>query len=357
MSHSSIPSTSPQRILVIKLRHHGDMLLITPVITTLHANYPDARIDVLMYKETESMLANNPVIHQCFTIDRTWKKQGVYQHLCHEWRLLHALRNQRYDLVINLADQWHSGLISRYTGAHQRLGFDFPKRKGMFWGLCHTKLVSVAEHPSLHTVEQNLSILKPLNIAKISSKVTMNYHPADEKYVLELLKKESIGSRYIVVHPSSRWFFKCWTEDKIARIINILCDEGHQVVITSAPDNAEMEMVQKILSLCHSDNIVSLSGKITLPQLACLIDNAELFIGVDSVPMHMAAALETPYVALFGPSKIILWRPWGGTGEMIWAGDFGTIPDPDDVMTNTPERYPDLIPVEPVLAAVRKLLK
>jgi hypothetical protein len=66
-----------------------------------------------------------------------------------------------------------------------------------------------------------------------------------------------------------------------------------------------------------------LAGQLTLRQLAAVIDHARLFIGVDSVPMHMAAALGTPLVALFGPSKLTFWRPWQAKGEVIWAGDFG----------------------------------
>ncbi|VAS26903.1 glycosyltransferase [Klebsiella pneumoniae] len=91
-------------------------------------------------------------------------------------------------------------------------------------------------------------------------------------------------------------------------------------------------------------------------QLAAVIDHARLFIGVDSVPMHMAAALGTPLVALFGPSKLTFWRPWQAKGEVIWAGDFGPLPDPDAINTNTDERYLDLIPTDAVIAAAKKVL-
>ena len=87
-----------------------------------------------------------------------------------------------------------------------------------------------------------------------------------------------------------------------------------------------------------------------------MIDHARLFIGVDSVPMHMAAALGTPLVALFGPSKLTFWRPWQAKGEGIWAGDFGPLPDPDAINTNTDERYLDLIPTDAVIAAAKKVL-
>ena len=115
-------------------------------------------------------------------------------------------------------------------------------------------------------------------------------------------------------------------------------------------------MIDTIMAGCPDARLHSLAGLLTLRQLASVIDHARLFIGVDSVPMHMAAALGTPLVALFGPSKLTFWRPWQAQGEVIWAGDFGAIPDPDDIDTGTDERYLDLIPTDAVIAAAKKVL-
>jgi heptosyltransferase-3 len=207
------PDSSIRRILIIKLRHHGDMLLTTPVVNTLKARYPDAEIDMLIYQETRDMLAANPSIHHLHCIDRTWKKLGVWSHMAHEIRLMKQVMSRHYDLTLNLSDQWRSAIATRLTGASVRLGFDFPKRQGAFWRFCHTQLVSTKNHHALHTVEQN-----------------------------------------------------------------------------------------------------------------------------------------------FGPSKLVFWRPWEATGEVIWAGDFGPLPDPDNIDTNTSERYLNAIPVDVVTDAARRLL-
>lgn len=348
---------SPQKILIIKLRHHGDMLLVTPVIQTLHENYPDAQIDVLLFKETETMLSKNPLVNRCYIIDRQWKRMGLCHWIKQEWQLIKALRRQRYQVVINLADQWRSGLLTRLTGAKTRLGFDFPKRRGNFWQHSHTQTVSVADHANLHTVQQNLSILAPLHLVSTSTKATMGYLPEDKLKIEQILAKYQLNEHFIVIHPTSRWFFKCWPESKMANLISELSLEGKKIIITASPDPKELAMVNKILALCDAPDLINLAGKITLPQLAALIDKAELFIGVDSVPMHMAAALKTPYIALFGPSKLTLWRPWEAEGEIIWAGDYGPLPDPDSIDTSIDKRYLDLIPVTIVLDSVRRLLK
>ena len=142
----------------------------------------------------------------------------------------------------------------------------------------------------------------------------------------------------------------------MAETITTLQKDGHTLVLTSGPDKNEKAMIEKIRALCPSERIHSLAGELTLRQLAALIDHAKLFIGVDSVPMHMASALKTPCIALFGPSKLTFWSPWDVVGEVIWAGDFGELPDPDKIDTNTKERYLDAIPVDIVVAAARKQL-
>ncbi|MCC8366975.1 putative lipopolysaccharide heptosyltransferase III [Xenorhabdus sp. PB61.4] len=349
-------TTQYQKILLIKLRHHGDTLLITPVINTLKENFPDAEIDVLLYKETEPMLRNFSRVSNIFTIDRLWKKEGIKFLLSHYWRLLKALKNRRYDLVINLADQWSSALVSLLTGSARRIGFDFPKRQNLLWKTCFTDLVSTEGEESLHIVEQNLSALKPLNLSVTNFDVTMSYCDEDKEKVFNLLHAGRIHQKYIVIHPASRWFFKCWDEDKISQTINTLQADGHSVVVTSGRDPQEKDMVGRILSACSQENVISLAGQITLPQLGALIDHAELFIGVDSVPMHMAAALKTPCIALFGPSKLVFWRPWQVHGDVIWAGNYGKLPDPDDIDTKTDTRYLSAIPTDVVIEMARRYL-
>lgn len=346
-----------QRVLIIKLRHHGDTLLITPVINTLKANYPNAEIDILIYKETVPMVAHFSVIHRIFSLDKAWKKEGKLARLHHEWQLLTDLRHRRYDVVINLADQWNSAIITRFTGAKIRIGYDIYKRQSSFWKKCFTHLIPLDSVYTQHIVEQNLALLQPLVLPKIDAKVSMVYSEQDKNIVIDKRKENKISESYIVIQPTSRWFFKCWDENKWSELIDVLQQEGYQIVLTSGPDSREQEMVDTIIKGCSSNNLISLSGQLSLPQLAALIDDARLFIGVDSVPMHMAAALKTPLVALFGPSKLFHWSPWQHIGEVLWAGNYGELPDPDDVNTNTQTRYLSLIPVDDVLSAVRRQLK
>ncbi|HTP62729.1 MAG TPA: glycosyltransferase family 9 protein, partial [Burkholderiales bacterium] len=110
------------------------------------------------------------------------------------------------------------------------------------------------------------------------------------------------------IHPASRWRFKCWTAAGNAELIDRL-SSGHRVVLTAAPQADEMALVGEIASKTKSKP-VNLAGKLSIKELGALTARARLFIGVDSMPMHLAAAMGTPAVALFGPSGEYEWRPW-----------------------------------------------
>lgn len=353
----STPVFAPTNILLIKLRHHGDMLLTTPVIHALRQQYPQASIDVLLYKETLPMLQAHPEIRHLHFIDRNWKKEGSWQHIRHEVKLVRTVRQCRYDLVINLADQWRSAIITGLTGAKVRIGFDYRKRRNVIWRLAHTHLVSTENHSNLHTVEQNLVALTPLNFLAQEHPAAMHYSDADrEKTLATLARYQQTARPYIVIQPTSRWIYKCWEDEKVAGLIDSLSSDGVDIVLTAAPDKKEQAMIDNILSLCQNRRVISLAGMLSLPQLAALIDHAELFIGVDSAPMHMAAALNTPCIALFGPTKLKQWRPWGENNKVIWAGDYAPLPSPDSIDTKTVTRYLSAIPLEDVVKAARNYL-
>ncbi len=124
---------SVQRILVIKLRHFGDVLLMTPVLSTLRVNYPNALIDVLVYDGTEAMLAGNQDVYLALTVDRELKRQGLKAQYRGEYALWNSLRTGHYDLVINLSDQWRAALYCRFLKPTFSLGFRYPKRDNRLW--------------------------------------------------------------------------------------------------------------------------------------------------------------------------------------------------------------------------------
>ncbi|TCP13089.1 heptosyltransferase-3 [Crenobacter luteus] len=344
-----------KKILLIKLRHHGDVLLSTPVARALKTAAPDCRIDLLLYKETRPIVEHNRDYMRIWTIDRS--RKGL-KRLFDLAALATRLRRERYDLIVHLSDQSLGALLTRWSRPRRAIGFDYPKRRNSTWARCFDALAPVADSDSLHTVEQNLLALSPLglDVPVAAKRCKMAYSEQDRLTVQAKLHALGVTTPYIAVHPASRWFFKCWEDERFAAVVQVLADKGWHVVLTAAPVAQEEALVRSILDRVDSERVHSLAGQLTLTSLAALIDGARLFIGVDSVPMHMAAALGRDTVALFGPSKVNEWRPWMTRHTLIHAADYGPLIDPDAVDTGTSERYLSNIPVDAVLDAAQALL-
>ncbi|MDA5548253.1 putative lipopolysaccharide heptosyltransferase III [Yersinia massiliensis] len=341
-----------QRILVIKLRHFGDVLLTTPLLSTLKANYPQAKIDVLLYGGTQEMLRENTTVNHAFIVDRGLKHAGLTAQISGEKALFNVLKAQHYDLILNLSDQWRAAAYCRLLKPGFSIGFHYPKRDTWLWRYCHSTLVDIPHAAERHTVLNNLDILEPLQLTDIITDVTMSYGPQDIERVKQLCQQRNI-SDYILIQPSARWKFKTWASESFSQLINHLTEQGETVLLTGGKDQAELDYIAEIIAGCaQPEQVINLSGLLALPELAVLIDNAKLFIGVDSVAMHMAAALQTPAVVLFGPSNLNQWHPWQAPHTLLWAGHFRTLPHPNEIDTDTTDRYLNAIPVNEVIEAV-----
>ncbi|WP_019211208.1 MULTISPECIES: putative lipopolysaccharide heptosyltransferase III [Yersinia] len=341
-----------KRILVIKLRHFGDVLLTTPLLSTLKANYPQAKIDVLLYGGTQEMLRENTTVNHAFIVDRGLKHAGLKAQISGEKALFNALKAHHYDLILNLSDQWRAAAYCRLLKPGFSIGFHYPKRDTWLWRYCHSTLVDIPHAAERHTVLNNLDILAPLQLTDIITDVTMSYGPQDIERVKQLCQQRHI-SDYILIQPSARWKFKTWASESFSQLINHLTEQGETVLLTGGKDQAELDYIAEIIAGCaQPEKVINLSGLLALPELAVLIDNAKLFIGVDSVAMHMAAALQTPAVVLFGPSNLNQWHPWQAPHTLLWAGHFRTLPHPNEIDTDTTDRYLNAIPVNKVIEAV-----
>lgn len=319
---NSIDFSAIKRILIIKLRHHGDVLITTPVFSVLKELFPSIEIDALIYQETLPMLEFNPAISQIFCIDKKWKKLNVFLQVAKEFALIKQLKQRKYDLIITLTEHWRCAWLCRLLRPKYSLA---PKIIGRnkFWKHSFTHL-QTWHNARRHIVETQLDALRRLGlseqIAKTSAKsreLSLICGENAENNILQRLQKLNIAKqKYIVLHPASRWFFKCWSAEKVAQLsVKILQEFPNlHLIITAAPDEKEKIYCQKIISqisqISQTSKIISIFGELSLKELAALIKFSALFIGVDSAPMHMAAAVKTPLVALFGPSGDLQWKAW-----------------------------------------------
>jgi heptosyltransferase-3 len=310
MVPDAIPPGSLRRVLVVKLRHHGDVLLASPVFQVLRNRAPHAEIDALVYEDTRDMLAGHPAIAQLHGIDRAWKRQGWVEQARQESRLLSTLRERRYQLIVHLTNHWRGVSLSQALRPRWCVAPD--ERASPLWRWSFTHLYKLPRGTPRHTVETNLDALRRIGLYPEEEEKRLVMVPgADaESRVDALLAGAGLAPRgFVHVHLTSRWLFKAWSEAQGAELLRRLARDGHALVATCAPDAREKAILARTLEAAQVP-VVDLSGQLTLRELAALVARARLFFGMDSAPMHMAAAMGTPVVALFGPSDERVWGPW-----------------------------------------------
>jgi heptosyltransferase-3 len=299
-----------RRVLVVKLRFHGDVLLATPVFSALKQRHPHLEIDALIYRETRDMLTFHPDITQIHCIDRSGNRPGSFGSLRAEVGLLRRLRARRYDLLLHLTEHWRGPILKRLLGIPLAVTERYARRaRSRFWQRSFTHHYASPRNPR-HKVENHLDALRRIGIYPELKVRALQLVPGPEAETRARAKLARLGLNdrpFVLMHPTSRFLHKCWTIEGMAELIDRL--QPLPVLLTAAPSAAELEMVEAIRTRARTAP-ASLAGQLDLKELACCIGAARLFVGVDSAPMHMAAAMQTPVVALFGPTSQDVWRPW-----------------------------------------------
>jgi heptosyltransferase-3 len=322
----AIDTSLVRRVLVTKLRHHGDVLLASPVFTVLRRALPGAEIDALVYRETAPMLEGHPAIARLHTIDRDWKRRGVWSQLRAETGLLRALSSRRFDLVVHLTEHPRGAWLTRLLRPRYAVARELP-RAHRLWRSSFTHYYRLPRGRPRHAVECNLDALRRLGLQPTSGDRGLVLVPGerDAARAKALIAENGLEPRrFIQLHPGTRWLFKSWTAERYAALIEAIVGDGWRVVVTGAPDARERQLVAATLGLLAEAvraQVVDLSGALGLRELAALTREARAFVGVDSAPMHIAAAVRTPVVALFGPSGDLEWGPWQVPHRIVASTD------------------------------------
>jgi len=304
-----------ERILVIKLKHIGDVLLATPAIHALKKAFPKSRICALVYAGTDDMLTGNPDLEEVLVFE---KGTGVGR-ISNEGRLVSQLRRIRPDLAVQMGNGDREAILGVLSGARIRVGYD-PRGSG-FLGRRLLLTHIVPQDWEKHVVESNLDLVRALGVEPDARDLRLFVDPQAEAAVDTLVRDMGVGrdDRVVTIHPTAKWMFKCWTDEGFAQVADYLSEEGMTVCITSGSAEREVQKAQRIIGHARRPAI-DLAGRLTLKQVAALIARSRLFVGVDSAPMHVAAAVKSPVVALFGPSREQNWRPWGD-GHLVLKRD------------------------------------
>lgn len=307
----SLDLSQIRRALVIKLRHHGDVLLTSPVFSVLKGRAPHVEIDALVYSDTHEMLSLHPSIAEIHCIDRKWKDLGLAARMRNEWQVLSELRNRNYDLLIHLSEHSRGAWLARFLPCRFSVAPAY-RSKSSFWKDSFSHRYALPLNARRHAVDLNLDALRRIGIQpkRAECRLCLKAGPDAEEFVRDKLRAHEIQpGTYFHLHPTSRWQFKSWPAEKVAKLIDALTARGERVVVSAAPSPEERQFVEAVIARTLRPP-VNLSGQLSLKGVAALAAMARLFIGVDSAPMHIAAAMGTPVIALFGPSGESEWGPW-----------------------------------------------
>jgi heptosyltransferase-1 len=347
-----MPSSSPERILIIKPSSLGDVVHALPVLAALHEAHPAARIAWLVDRRFAPLLENHPLLDEVICFDRArfgrmWRSPRVFVEF---WRFVAQIRRRRFDLVIDLQGLIRSGLLAFFSGARQRVGFS-DAREGAW--LFYSRRVRCPDEAE-HAVEKNLAAARALGLRIDRPQFPLGVQ-ATERAEAEALLAAVAGERvesFTAVIPGARWETKLWGAEKIAALIDRIHAEGlPRCLLLGASD--DRSFADRVIMRCRT-GVVDLVGRTTLRQLVALLDLADRVVCHDSGPLHIAAALGKPTVAIFGPTNPARTGPYSDVARVV-AHPIECAPCYRRVCPYGHHNCMQQLDVEKVLAQVRSL--
>jgi lipopolysaccharide heptosyltransferase II len=306
-------------ILVVKLSDIGDVLTATPALRALRESFPAARLDALVPPNSAPVLAQSPLVDDVIVFDKFQYDRPIDafkpSSLAALVRFARDLRRQHYDCLVilhHLTTRWGTlkyAALALTSRAKVRVGLD----NGRGWFLTHR--VCDRGFGARHEVEYWLDVVGTIGAETEDTSLEITIGADDENFASEQIPITNDQCPLVAIHPGSGGYSlaRRWSAEGFARLADALAERhGARIVLVGTPADG----VSQVASLMNSE-AMDLEGKTNLSQLAAILKRCDLFIGADSGVMHLAAAVDTPLVAIFGPSNHRAWGPWPRDGRHV----------------------------------------
>ncbi len=318
-------------ILLVRLRLIGDVIFTTPVIRALRRRYPSARLVYVVEPAAAPVVAGNPHLSHVIVAPhhRGWRR------IADDLRLARQLRAERFDVAIDLHGGPRSAWLTWASGAPVRVGYDVAGRSWMYTRVIHRPRTLRARH----SVQNQWDLLPAVDAAFSAApdpdqdRVEMPVDASALSRVRARLRARGVteAARIVVLHVSAGNPFRRWPETAFAALAaDLVGDDRHRwVVITSGP--SDQEAAHRVLAEARSRagtggaRILDADG-LTLAELRALMEDAALFVGGDSGPLHIAATSAVPIVGLYGPTLPERSAPWRPRRFPVASVDAGQLP-------------------------------
>jgi len=300
-----------ERFLLVRMGSMGDIVHALPAAASLRAAFPRARLDWLVEARWLPLLEGNPDVTNVIPVDTyAWRSSLLNPATWASVAMtVRGLRGIGYDCSLDLQGLYKSALFARLSGARQRLGFEkeFLKESGA--ARFYTQRVRPPENT--HVIEMNLALAKAAGADKPVVRFPLPARPEDEAAVNDLLKKNQLRD-FFVLSPGGGWGAKRWPVERYAMAHNELARRrGWRGVINAGP--GEEPLVSELLARARVARPAHFP--LTLGQLVALLRRARLVVSGDTGPLHLAAALGTPVVGLYGPTDSVRNGPYSPAGR------------------------------------------
>lgn len=319
-----LPTHRPPRILIIKPSSLGDIVHALPVLAALRHALPDARISWLINRSFASLLEQHPLLDEVIVFDRkTYGKMHARLGALSAFAGFVAdLRRRRFDIVLDLQGLYRSGFLALASGAPQRIGFSATRE---FAGLHYSRRIATPSELT-HAVDRNVAFARGIGLAIDSPDFPLALSQDEAARAGALIEHHggAADAAYLAVIPGARWRTKLWDPTRLAASANEARDalpaRGNgsgrplQVVLLGAPDETE---ISARVAADLDGRVIDLTGKTNLRELTAVIAGARAVLCHDSGPMHIAAALNVPTVAIFGPTDPKRCGPYSPVARVV----------------------------------------
>lgn len=295
-----IDRSSIKKILLIRLRRIGDIMMTTPAAAILREAFPDARITYIVESPYKDLVQGHSLFDRVIVLPRNLNKREFFQ-------FVRRIRKEDYDVAIDFHGGPKASLMSFFSRAKLKIGYKI-KYKSFVYDI---KIPRGPEKGYIHSVENHVNLVKALDVSfpSIPRMSFPSLSPLEKQNLHEYLVGNNLDNKhFIVLHIGAGNEFRFWGKENLTGFIKMITQNlPVTVILVGGKEDSETE--RALLESCSSA-VLSLVGEIDLKQLYGIISKASLFIGPDSGPMHMAAATTTPIVALFGPMVPEIFGPW-----------------------------------------------
>jgi heptosyltransferase-1 len=306
--------TDPLKILVIRLSSLGDILHALPAFTGLRAAFPEARIDWLAGKSACFLLSAVRGIDTVHIFDKASAARNPFKrdHPYPLWGLIRSLRAENYDFCIDFQGLLKTALLGFISGANIRIGFpkSLVREPPAHW---FYNRMPVKPEKTVHVLELNRLLAGCIGTEIVPKAIDFITDQEDTFYVESLIEKEGLND-FVILNPGGGWPSKIWKPEYFGQLADKIQKELKlQVVVTTGP--GEESLYEKIT--VHSSGEPPAHFKISFLQLIPLLRKARLLVGGDTGPFHLACALKTAVVGIYGPTCPVRNGPWGEDDEVV----------------------------------------